>query len=89
MSKFKSPRDALKYHVTGAIERGEAKAIEAVVKLTCSMTAGCQTAVSYIDDKGFVYCSCHGKQRQSYTKCRKLKPVELKTLQSGAPLARY
>jgi hypothetical protein len=29
---FKNPNDALKYHVTGAIERGEAVAIEAVVK---------------------------------------------------------
>lgn len=31
MNKFKSPLEALKHHVTGAIERGEAKAISAVV----------------------------------------------------------
>jgi len=49
----------------------------------------CNGAVSYIDDKGFIYCETCGKNRQLYRKCRKLKPHEVTRLQSGQPLKRY
>lgn len=57
--------------------------------LICQMTADCRQPVTYIDAKGYVYCTEHGQERQTYQRCRKLRPAELKRLQQGEPLKAY
>jgi hypothetical protein len=92
MKHFKSPNDALKHHVTGAIERGEKIAVVAVIpKLKCvGMHDACCNTVTHIDNKGYIYCERHGLQRRSSgTPCRKLRPSELKTLELGQPIKKY
>ena len=59
------------------------------ITLTCDMVEGCTQPVSYIDAKGYVYCEQHGKERQRYQRCRKLRPAELKVLRTGEPLEAY
>lgn len=61
-------------------------------KLTCASMAGydcTNTDITHIDSSGFVYCSRHGEIRKRYKRCRKLKPTEIKRLESGQTLTRY
>lgn len=58
-------------------------------ELKCDMKRTCAEVVTHIDDKGYVYCRPHGIQRQSWRRCRLLKPSELKQLKAGTPLASY
>jgi hypothetical protein len=61
-------------------------------KLNCVQMVGatCSEGITHIDDKGFIYCQTCGLIRKaSGRRCRKLKPNELKTLESGLPLKRY
>lgn len=62
---------------------------EANVELTCDMVVGCTAPVEYIDEKGYAYCTPHGVQRQTYRRCRKLRPHELRKLQRGEQLTKY
>lgn len=57
--------------------------------LNCDMKSDCECEVSYIDHKGFIYCETHGKQRQQYSKCRKLRKHEINRLKSGKQLKSY
>jgi len=59
------------------------------IVLTCDMEDGCKEPITHIDEKGWIYCADHGRDRQSYQRCRKLRPSELKQLQRGEPLAKY
>ena len=54
--------------------------------LKCDMEKDCKENITHIDNKGFIYCQKHGEQRKAYNRCRKLKPSELKKLQSGKPI---
>jgi hypothetical protein len=58
-------------------------------KLCCDGKKGCESPITHMDEKGFIYCAIHGAWRKQYMRCRKLKPAELKTLQSGKPLTKY
>lgn len=58
-------------------------------ELKCNMIESCTESISYIDDSGFIYCKCHGLQRQAYRRCRKLRPHEIKRLQSGLTIKKY
>lgn len=49
----------------------------------------CTGSVTHIDEKGFIYCATHGGIRSTYRRCRKLKPNEIKQLESGQPLKSY
>jgi hypothetical protein len=55
--------------------------------LRCHMERDCTGAVSYVDNKGYVYCTVHGCVRRSMRPCRKLTPAELDTLRSGGTIA--
>jgi hypothetical protein len=55
-------------------------------ELHCQMKHDCPTPVSYIDEKGFVYCEKHGLERRNPIYCRKLRPHELRKLQRGEPI---
>lgn len=57
--------------------------------LKCDMKRECKQAVTYIDNKGYAYCTEHGVERRSYRPCRKLAPGELEQLKAGIPLASY
>lgn len=59
------------------------------VRLACDMRRECQSPVTHIDEKGFIYCSDHGRQRQYSMRCRKLMPNELNRLGQGMPLESY
>ena len=58
-------------------------------KLKCQMTENCDHSVTHIDVKGFIYCKEHGHSRKTTMRCRQIKNKELKTLQSGKPIAKY
>jgi len=59
-------------------------------KLHCDMKEDCENSVAYIDNKGFVYCEEHGKQRKaSGIPSRKLSPAELTQLENDKPLEKY
>lgn len=60
-----------------------------IMKLKCDMEKECDKPVTHIDSSGFVYCEFHGKQKQSYARCRKLTKSELKQLQAETPLTKY
>lgn len=58
--------------------------------MRCQMRDDCESPVTHIDNKGYVYCADHGPQRRaSGTPCRKLTRAELNTLRSGQPIASY
>jgi hypothetical protein len=57
--------------------------------LTCEGRKECKEAVSYIDEKGFIYCPICGINRQMTMRCRKLTPTELNTLKKGSPIKKY
>jgi hypothetical protein len=56
---------------------------------TCDMIEGCTEPVTYLDAKGYVYCTKHGLERQSYQRCRKLRPAELAKVRRGEALEAY
>lgn len=51
--------------------------------LKCDMDASCTDNVTYIDDKGFAYCTKHGLSRREYRPCRQLQPFEIGELKAG------
>ena len=51
--------------------------------LSCDMEKGCKKPVTHIDNKGYTYCTEHGARRKSTVPTRKLKPAEIKKLESG------
>jgi hypothetical protein len=57
--------------------------------LLCDMTDACLNAPTYIDDKGYIYCEGHGKDRQCSHRCRKLRPHELNRLRRGQTVERF
>ena len=59
------------------------------ITVSCDMATDCKEPITHIDIKGYIYCSAHGKERQSYQRCRKLTPAELKVIQAGEPLKDY
>lgn len=55
--------------------------------LNCDMEKGCTGPVTYVDNKGYVYCTVHGCMRRSIRPCRKLTAAELAKLANGEPIA--
>jgi hypothetical protein len=54
--------------------------------LECSAIGDCQKPVTHIDNKGFLHCDHHGKQRKLHVPCRMLTKGELGLLQDGKPI---
>lgn len=59
------------------------------MKLSCDMERDCTNPVTYIDNKGFIYCTEHGIQRRNWCPCRKLRSYELKKLRRGEQIKKY
>lgn len=55
--------------------------------LSCDMEKGCTAPVSYVDNKGYIYCTRHGVMRRVIRPCRKLTAAELKRLQAGQTIS--
>lgn len=51
--------------------------------LRCDMKQDCAAPVTYVDNKGYVYCTAHGAMRRFIRPCRKLRPAELEALEAG------
>lgn len=59
-------------------------------RLACAMYVSCSAEVSMIDEQGYVYCASHGVSRRSGgTRCRKLRPHELRRLERTGQIERY
>lgn len=57
--------------------------------MRCEMVADCPEPVAYLDAKGYVYCAKHGRERQRYQNCRKLRQYELNRLSRGETISHY
>ncbi len=57
--------------------------------LQCEMDLACRSSVTYLDDKGFIYCTVHGLERQASRNCRKLREHELNRLKRGLAVKKY
>lgn len=57
--------------------------------LKCDMTKECGEPITHLDERGFIYCARHGKQRQMSMRCRKLNEKELAFIKEEKPLASY
>lgn len=58
--------------------------------LTCDMEKDCPSPVTMIEEKGYCYCSEHGRARRDWgRRCRKLRPWEVRLLQAGGALPSY
>jgi len=51
------------------------------------MEKDCAGTVTYIDNKGYVYCTVHGCMRRSIRPCRRLTPAELERLENGLTIS--
>jgi hypothetical protein len=51
--------------------------------LRCDMEHNCTAPVTYIDDKGYVYCTGHGAMRRFIRRVRKIGAHEIIRLQLG------
>jgi len=58
-------------------------------KPICDMVDGCCSPITHIDLNGYIFCASHGKQRQAYTRCRKLTAFELKLVTAGHSINSY
>lgn len=59
-------------------------------RIQCEMRADCPDPATHIEEKGFVYCSGHAIQRRSDGhRCRKMRPWELRLVETGKPLPSY
>lgn len=53
------------------------------VSLSCDMTVACKAPITHIDNKGYVYCTGHGKHRALSVPCRALSPGEYRKILFG------
>lgn len=58
---------------------------------TCDMRTDCWERATMIDDKGFIYCECHGLDRRAAggRRCRKLRPHEIRRIERGELVKSY
>lgn len=55
----------------------------------CDMREECSNKVTHIGEKGYVYCAECVPCRQGIERCRRMRPFELRILESGSPLPFY
>jgi len=56
----------------------------------CDGKAGCTTAATWLDNKGYAYCEPHGRDRRAGgTPARPLRAWEIQVLNDGQPLQSY
>lgn len=55
--------------------------------LKCDMVSTCLDPVTYVDNKGYVYCTLHGLDRLYMRPCRKLLKWERDKMEAGGAIA--
>ena len=57
----------------------------------CDMTKDCQSAVTHIGSKGYIYCAEHAiiRRQSGYERTRRMRAWELKLIAQGEPLQSY
>jgi len=55
--------------------------------LRCDGVSGCAEPVTYIDNKGWIYCARHGIARKAARPCRKMTRAEIATLTDGRTIS--
>ena len=61
-------------------------------KLQCEMEDECSNVVTHIEDKGYIYCAEHARERRMSGfggRCRKMRPHELRRVQAGLQIKKY
>lgn len=60
-------------------------------KLKCAgmKESKCDSKVTHIDEKGYIYCSDCGQRRKSSVRCRKLSEKEIEQLNERGFIERY
>lgn len=57
-------------------------------QLRCQMEDGCRQPVINVDEKGYVYCDRHGKERKSHGhRCRRMRNWEVEVLRDGGTIS--
>lgn len=56
-------------------------------QLTCDMQESCESEITHVDNKGWLYCDHHGAQRNRSTPCRKLQAGEITRLENGQTIS--
>lgn len=57
--------------------------------IQCEMADNCETPVTHIGNKGYVYCTSHAIIRRPWERTRKMTAVELRTVKAGKPITKY
>lgn len=57
------------------------------IVLSCDMRSDCEQPVKMLDDKGWLYCTDHGRMRDRPT--RRLTVAELARLRAGKTISWY
>lgn len=58
--------------------------------LHCEMSHSCESPVTMLDNKGFIYCTRHGlDRRDGYHYCRRLRAYEVNRLRKGLTVLHY
>ena len=75
----------------GPSARNESQEPSGRKRLQCEMEHGCQSPVTHVGEKGFIYCESHGADRRKsgIERCRRLRAWELKLLRDGKALPSY
>ena len=55
----------------------------------CDMDDACERDVTYIGEKGWIYCATHAIPRRYWERTRKMRPHELNRIRRGEPLDHY
>lgn len=58
-------------------------------KVVCDMVRNCQEPVTYIGEKGYVYCTKHAPDRKGNERVRKMVKWELRLVLAGEQLPSY
>ena len=61
------------------------------MSVQCEMRDDCQSRVTHIGSKGYIYCEHHAGVRNSsqYERARKMRPWELRWIAEGKTLPSY
>ena len=73
-----------------AAKNDAARQAEPKPQTRCDGKAGCTTAATWLDNKGYAYCEPHGRDRRAGgTPARPLRAWEVRVLNAGHPLQSY
>lgn len=57
--------------------------------MQCEMSNECINPVTYLGNRGYIYCTAHAGQRGGYEGVRQMQPWELRWISEGRTLPTY